>query len=500
MIQIGIIGCGRIADLHFLGYRDNPDARIVAVCDRDGDRAEARRLEWGADRAYTSYRELIANPDVDAVEILTPYDTHEHIAIDALKSDKHVSVQKPMSTTLRSAARMVAAAEKVDRIFKVSECYLCWPPIVQAKKMLDDGLIGEPIGMRIKYICGPHGGWLVEPRTYRQQLDKAALGYGLETFDHGHHEWATAWYLLGKPERVAAWVDSVDGVLDCPATVMWKCAGNKRYGTIDFMYGSDLHVPTKYYPNDEWYEISGTRGILLINRGTGGIKDGPILSVYNQDGWRHYDDAPSDWSEGFIGSTRNFIAAIRGEAEPLLNGEQALEVLRFATAVQTSARKRREVYIEELGFSIPALYSGVRRRRERRSVIVGQRRSSWLSRWLAGGRTSKYAPRAEELMTSLQDRFEPDSVQGWEGAIGVHLLGDGGIEEQKYTLRISGGSLEIVKGELPEESLLTLRMKTGLWAAILLGKKRIETAVLTGGIKYEGRAEEGLKLRSAFRL
>ncbi len=56
MINVGFIGCGRIADLHALGYKDNPDARIYAVCDVSPDRAEARKNEWGAEKAYTDHR------------------------------------------------------------------------------------------------------------------------------------------------------------------------------------------------------------------------------------------------------------------------------------------------------------------------------------------------------------------------------------------------------------------------------------------------------------
>ncbi|HOT51881.1 MAG TPA: Gfo/Idh/MocA family oxidoreductase, partial [Candidatus Hydrogenedentes bacterium] len=64
MINVGIIGCGRIADLHALGYRGNPDARILAVCDENAERAEQRRIEWGADRSYSDYRQLLHNPDI----------------------------------------------------------------------------------------------------------------------------------------------------------------------------------------------------------------------------------------------------------------------------------------------------------------------------------------------------------------------------------------------------------------------------------------------------
>jgi len=496
MINVGIIGCGRIADLHCLGYKDNSQARIYAVCDRNPERAEARRTEWGAERAYTDHRQLLQNPDIDAVEILTPFETHEAVAIDAMKAEKHVAVQKPMTTTLHSADRMVQMAEKIGTVFKVTECYVCYPPLVLAKKLIDAGEIGEPAGMRIKYICGPDGGWDVPPSTYEQQMAKAAQGFGLETFDHGHHEWATAWYLLGSIEKVSAWIDSIDGLLDCPATVMWKHREGKRYGMIDFIYGSDLHVPTKYYPNDEWYEINGSRGMILVNQGTGNILNGPAVSVFNGYEWKHIHDVATDWAEGFIGSTRNFIAAIQGKEPPLLNAHQGLEIMRFATAVAQSARKRREVYLDEFDHAMPALYSWLRRFRERKHVVVGSQRSFGRS----GGGTARYASQAIALTERLSERFDPDKARGWSCLVGVHLTAEGVCAEETFTVSVRDGRVEIKRGELPQTPTLTLRMPAGLWAAILLGEKRIETAVLMGKIKYEGRAEEALRLRSAFKL
>jgi predicted dehydrogenase/putative sterol carrier protein len=496
MINVGIIGCGRIADLHCLGYKDNSDARIYAVSDVDGERAERRRLEWGAERAYTNYRDLLQNPDVDAVEVLTPYETHESIVIDAVKAEKHVAVQKPMTTGLRSAKRMIEAAQTAGVVFKVTEIYLCYPPIVLAKQLIERGEIGEPLGMRIKYIASPIGGWEVPKFSYEQQLDKAAKGFGMETFDHGHHEWATAWYLLGPVERVSAWIDSNDGVIDCPATIMWKCADAKRYGICDFIFAPELHIPTRYYSNDEWYEVNGSRGILIVNRGTGSIREKPAVSVFDGYQWKEYD-APSDWAEGFIGATRNFIAAIKGQAKPILSGADGLEVLRFARAIARSARARREVYLDEFERRCPALYAWNRRRKERKEVVVGRRRFSSPKFW---DRTSKYAPQAREQTERLFARFDSRAAAGWNCVLGLHLTPEGGVQEQQYAIRIENGGLEVTTGALPQDAMLTLRMSAGTWAAILLGKKRLEMAVLQKKISWEGRAEEALRLRSVFRI
>jgi len=498
MLNVGFIGCGRIADLHALGYQDNPNARIYAVCALDAGQAEARKAQWGAEKAYTDYRDLLNDANVDAVEILTPYDTHEAVVVEAAAANKHIACQKPMATSLAEADRMIAATRAAGVLFKVTEIYVFYPPIALAKKLIEDGAIGDPVGMRMKFIGSPIGGWDVPPATYEQQLRIAARGLGLQTFDHGHHMWATARHLLGDVERVCAWIDSMDGMLDAPATIMWKCRDGKRYGVCDYMHAEDLRIPTKYYANDEWFEVTGSRGLLLVNRATGELTDRPPVSVFNGHGWTHYEDVAADWSEGFIAATHNFIAAIQGREPPRLTGEEGREVLRFALAITASASKRREVYLDELGRTFPALYNWRRRRRERKDVIVGPRRRSLWDR-LAGD-TAKYAPQAQELTERLADRFDPTSVADWECVVGLHLTAEGGVKDMAFGVFVKDGTLEVRPGEVPDNAVVTLRMPAGTWAAILLGKKRLETALFQGKIKHEGRGEEALRLRSAVKI
>ncbi len=497
MINVGFVGCGRIADLHALGYRGHPDARIYAVCDTDAALCEKRRKEWGAEAAYTDHRSLLDDPKLDAVEVLVPYDYHEQIVLDAVRAGKHIACQKPMSNTLASADRMVSAAAASEKVYRLTEIYVWYPPIMKARELIDAGAIGEPVGMRINYLATPKGGWEVPARTYEQQVRIASTGLGLETFDHGHHEWATAWYLLGEAERVSAWVDTLNGVVDGPATIMWKCRGNKRYGVADFMFAPDLHMPSKYYSNDEIYQVIGTRGVIMINRGTGDMMDRPPVSLFDGDKWTHFEEVEGDWAQGFAGATHNFIRAIKGEEAPFLTGEEGREVLRFGLAVTASAAKRREVYLDELDHPWPWWLRVRNKRRDSRDCPVGPRRKSLLP---FGRDLSKHAAEAHQLTMRLPERFDGAAISDWECTIALELLGEGGVETRCYGLFVRDGALEVQPDALPEAPNLTLHLKAGLWAGMLLGKKRIETAVLQGQIKYEGKVEQALPLREALHI
>ncbi len=349
MIRVGLIGLGRIADLHYAAYPGNPGAAVHAICDADPATLEKRRVEWGVPKEYTDYRELLADPEIDAVEVITPQTIHEEFVVAAAQAGKHIACQKPMTISLESADRMIAAVKDAGVVFKVTDNYLFYPPIALAKQLIDEGVIGEPMMLRMKFLGGLwKGGWEVPLETWEWRMREAAAGRYLQTFDHGHHMWSTAWHLMGDVEKVFAWIDKLNDLIDCPAVLTWKYRADKRYGVCDYAQALELPIPSKYYSCDEWFEITGSRGMILVRRCTGNVLDGPAVSVFTEQGWEHHE-VESDWGSGFRLANRNFLSAIQGKEKPLLTGEEAREILRFAFALRKSSDEHREVYLDELG-------------------------------------------------------------------------------------------------------------------------------------------------------
>ena len=109
-LRVGLIGVGGIARLHALGYQDNPQAELYALCDVDEGLLQQRAKEWGAQRTYSDYRQLLADPHVKAVEVITPHHLHAPMGIAALEAGKHVSMQKPMAVSVTECDALIAAA------------------------------------------------------------------------------------------------------------------------------------------------------------------------------------------------------------------------------------------------------------------------------------------------------------------------------------------------------------------------------------------------------
>ena len=153
-VSVAIVGCGRISDLHALGYRGRDDAKITAVCDTDKDLANSKAKAWGAEKVYYDYAGLLEDRDIDLVELLVPHYLHAEMAIAACRAGKHVSVQKPMATCVADADRMIEAAQKAGVLLRIYETFVFYPPAVLAKKMIDAGEIGEPQMLRMHINTG----------------------------------------------------------------------------------------------------------------------------------------------------------------------------------------------------------------------------------------------------------------------------------------------------------------------------------------------------------
>ncbi len=116
---------------------------VVAIASRDRERAEAAASELGIERSHGSYRDLIADPEVDAVYIPLPNHLHAEWTIEAARAGKHVLCEKPLAMTAADAERMIEACGAADVLLMEAFMYRLHPLWESVRKLVDSGRIGE---------------------------------------------------------------------------------------------------------------------------------------------------------------------------------------------------------------------------------------------------------------------------------------------------------------------------------------------------------------------
>ncbi len=347
-LRAGMIGVGDITTLHRPAYENFELAELTALCDVDEQMLARRKAEWGTQRTTTDYRELLADPNIDLVEINTPHHLHRDLVIAALEAGKHVACQKPISITLEDAAAMVDAADKAPGRFRVFENFVFYPPYVKAKELIDAGEIGEVLTLRFKLGTSFFGSRWVPLRAELWHLLEYEHGRGQAIFDDGYHKLSMAIFLGGAIEAVKGFTQTTMAYIDEPAQIIWCYEDKKLLGSFDIAFQPNLYNRSKYFPADERINIIGTKGMIELTRCTGQIVDEPSLTLY-RDGMRHcFDDLEVDWKYSFIDGIRDFPAAIRENRDCLLTGRRALDILKFAYAIIIAGRIGREVRPDEV--------------------------------------------------------------------------------------------------------------------------------------------------------
>jgi len=203
-IRVGLIGHKFMGRAHTHAYIDlpiffDPGVEVVKkiICSNEESVIDiAKRWHW--EKYSLDWREVVQNPDVDLVDIAAPSAIHAQIAIAAAKAGKHVFCEKPLALNLEDAKAMVNAVEKAEVVNMIGFNYRRVPAIALAKRLINDGEIGEIYHFRGIY----QQGWLVDPNfPLAWRLRKEKAGYG-SLGDLGAHVIDLARYLVGEIEEV----------------------------------------------------------------------------------------------------------------------------------------------------------------------------------------------------------------------------------------------------------------------------------------------------------
>jgi predicted dehydrogenase len=345
-VRLGVVGVGNIAPLNVAGYLEDERCEVVAVCDQRPELAERRAREWEVPRVYTRLEDLLDDSEVDAVEILTPTHLHKDHVVAAARAGKHVSCQKPMANSVAEARVMLAAAEQAGIVFRVSECFYHYPPLVEAKRLIADGAIGTPTMLRIRTVVGDTDSPFqaaLDPAGYEWRFDSRSPGGHL--FDDIVHKYAVALWLF--PERISS-VQAVvrPGALffETPTAAIFEYERDDLLGTMEVTHAPHMRLRTRYYGADEVFEVQGTDGFVWVTRATGEMLDLSPLLWHRSDGTMvAFSNLDADWGTGFRLASRAFVDALVEGTRPEMSGQRAIEVLQLCFAVYQASATRSPI-------------------------------------------------------------------------------------------------------------------------------------------------------------
>lgn len=323
--NVALIGAGAVADWHADGgYAALGEVvRLAAVCDSREDRARSLAGRFGA-RPYTNLDEVLANPDIQGVDLCVPHHLHAPLALRALAAGKHVLVEKPIATTVGDAERMVGLAAERGLTLCVSEQYPFSEPFVRARDLIRDGAIGKLVTIRTHRVGWLEGIWLRD--GWRQN---ATIAGGGMLLDQGCHYTSIVRLLAGDIAEVAAFTTNTraDWVGEDTATLILRFESG-IIGEALYCWGTKTsNVGAECY-------AYGERGHLRVNSGS------PALVLYREDlpGGRQ---VILDQSEGlgvFAAIVEDWVLAALGRRSPTMPGSEGLKDLRVVDAAYRSAQ------------------------------------------------------------------------------------------------------------------------------------------------------------------
>jgi len=327
-VRVGLIGCGDIGVLRAQALAKSAAFRLISVADVDAQRASvlAARYKAAPDKDWAV---MLRRPDVDAVVVSTPPDSHAEIAIAALQAGKHVLCEKPLARTAEECRQMMDAAKSGHRTLATGFNYRFYPSVMKAREFFDAGAIGDLDHIRsyAGYSASAHRqGWL---------HDVGIMGGGTLR-DNGIHLIDTTLYFFGDPVDVQGYGTSL----------VWKFSGCEDNGFV-LLRNSQGKIATLQSSWTEWtgykfsVEIYGTKGCIRVRCfpmitqvTTGGLKSGKRSRQSFYFPRVHFMEHLKSYRwivlQSFVKEFEEFHAAIDGRKTSIASGWDGLRAVDVA--------------------------------------------------------------------------------------------------------------------------------------------------------------------------
>jgi myo-inositol 2-dehydrogenase/D-chiro-inositol 1-dehydrogenase len=335
-VRVGIVGVGRMGRRHAENLATRvPGAQLVAACSPIGEELEWARDALGVPGLYKDYHELLKQPNVDAVFLVTPNSLHPAQIIDALKAGKHVFCEKPLSLVLDECLAVEAEAARHPELKVMIGFVRRFDASYQdAHRSIAAGAIGRPFLVRSE-TCDQN-----DPSGFFVKFAPTSGGIFV---DMSVHDIDLARWLLGSPKALRVFsVGTVavhEGLRVCHDVDNGVAICEFADGRMACFYASR----TMAHGHETATEVVGTDGRLVIGR------DGRLNQVEIADahGIRTVTTPTfyERFADAFLREEIHFIDCVRHDKAPALTLHDATEATRIGIALRTSLNERRMVEV-----------------------------------------------------------------------------------------------------------------------------------------------------------
>ncbi len=331
---VGIVGCGRMANLHAEAYTLVPDTQVVAAADIDPDKLDLFCERWSVPQRYRSYEEMLAQADVDIVSVVTLDNLHGPATIAAAEAGaRGIFCEKPMAFDLEEADRMIAACDRAGAKLVIDHSMRFEKNFIEVKAMIERGDIGNLRTIRANMLSTDQR----DPSSWHSQFVTAGGG---ELMHNGTHLTDLIRFYAGDPEWVFATVERGNKAItiedlgaglfrmDSDCLFFFESGGRRRYGTFEIL-------------------IEGDEGRLVIQHGArnsmesmGGWAWEPYLHR-----WRgrtepvEWEPVPTQRDNATINAVTDLVDCIENDRESISSGRQGRAALEMIMAVYESQRR-----------------------------------------------------------------------------------------------------------------------------------------------------------------
>ena len=345
MIKIGILGCGKIAQVrHIPEYAANPDCELAAFYNPTRKRAEDMAATYGG-KVYDTPEALLADPEIDAVSVCAANYAHAELAIKAMRAGKDVLCEKPMAVTLEDCEAMVKVAKETGRTLMIAHNQRFAKAHVKAKALIDAGTIGRIVTFRTTFGHGGPETWSINPGKNTWFFDKSKAAMGAMA-DLGVHKTDLIHYLTGeRVVRTPAKVATLDKRGDNGELICVDDNAMCIYEMTGGIVGTMTASWTFYGAEDNSTVLYGTKGIMKIY-------DDPAHSIVVTlaDGTRELYDVEqiqTNDNQTKSGVIDAWIDCLKNHTAPAVTGKDALYAMRAVFASLRSSELGAAVEIPE---------------------------------------------------------------------------------------------------------------------------------------------------------